>query len=102
MWRPKNINDLLRPVLILWAGIGFPIYIIDKNEQFINKHSKTLFCSAIIITINIICTLLLHTEITKDVHVFMIYFQIGSVYCQNIGLVYNLYMKKHDIAVIVL
>jgi hypothetical protein len=100
MWRPKNINDLLRPVLVLWAGIGFPIYTIDTNEQFINKHSKTLFFSAIIITINIICTLLLHTEIKKDVYVFMIYFQLVSVYCQNMGLVYNLYMKKHDIALL--
>jgi hypothetical protein len=49
MWQPKNINDLLRPVFVLWAGIGFPIYTIDTNEQFINKHSKTLFFSAIII-----------------------------------------------------
>jgi hypothetical protein len=42
MWRPKNINDLLRPVLVLWAGIGFPIYTIDTNEQFINKQINIL------------------------------------------------------------
>jgi hypothetical protein len=30
----------------------------------------------------------------------MIYFQLVSVYCQNMGLVYNLYMKKHDIALL--
>jgi hypothetical protein len=96
----RDLCELLNCVFHVWTYAGLPVYTINKDKQFTYVHCKTLFFSTFGIIMNMWC-FFKFVKFENTFYYFTMFFQLISIYFQNIGVVYNSYTKKYEIASVI-